>query len=953
VLRAARGPRHARVAAALLSALAVLAAGLVATPEVSGDARAATPVKGSPYGVGEHIWYQRPPGLTVIGWVIDPSAQTRPVTVHVTVDTRSVGSVRADDPRPDVARAHPAAGANHGFRFFAKVPEGRHTICIRAKDVGAGVNVNLRCQTRTLDYGPSGAVQSLRASSGRLTVSGWTADFDRPAAPVTTVLTVDGKRVGSVPADDINAAAKKALPKAGAKHGFSFSRPLTQGKHSVCVRAVNIGYGKDKTLVCRTVTLNDSPRGELDYAKQYRGKLRVRGWAYDPNAATSAATVLVKVGTTTHTVVASATRTDLAARYPSAGAAHGFDVKYALPEGAHTVCVTFRNVAYGSDVNLPCVTARLRFTPTATVTGLTARSTGARVTGWASDPDTSAAVPVEISLDGQPPSLVTADGAGTTHDGHNFTADITTRSGAHTLCAVARNVSYGTRNSAAVCTSITLALSPLGRFESLVRAAGSTDLRVAGWAFDPDSTAAVGVRITLDGQTVSTLKAAGKRTDIATKYPSAGANRGLTAVLPADDQEHSVCLTAINVGGGSNKSLGCKIINAVHPVVPTAPRAVTALAGYGGATVSWTAPASDGGAPWTKYVVTASPGGLSTTAGATATSATVIGLKPSTSYSFTVTAVNVAGTSAAGRSAAVRTQAAPPPQTTPAPVSTSRYIRNVRGSSPAELATMRAEGLADAKANPSGHGYLVLLDIGGQDRYNNGVVLSATTRFVSYADLVKDIQAYIDGYAAGQRPSAPVTIAVGTNNDMDVSAATGKAWADSVIDPLVAYARKYSGVVIAGANDIEPGFRATYSQTKSWLTGYLGATKAPFVFNGSADGCAWTVTNRSCNNGWTMAGLYYLAAGAAPVRMLNLPQIYNYTMADQWKYISLTGVGQGQPRINFAGTLTEVTACVQANNSCGSITGRSAWSRMWANLQSDSRLKVGSLPYATDLRIDQ
>jgi hypothetical protein len=102
-----------------------------------------------------------------------------------------------------------------------------------------------------------------------------------------------------------------------------------------------------------------------------------------------------------------------------------------------------------------------------------------------------------------------------------------------------------------------------------------------------------------------------------------------------------------------------------------------------------------------------------------------------------------------------------------------------------------------------------------------------------------------------------------------------------------------------------------------------------------------------------MSGLYYLAVGAAPIRMLNLPQIYNYTMADQWKYISLTGVAKGQPRINFAGTLTEWTACAQAGNSCGSISGRSAWSRMWSNLQSHPQLKVGSLPYATDLRIDR
>ena len=200
------------------------------------------------------------------------------------------------------------------------------------------------------------------------------------------------------------------------------------------------------------------------------------------------------------------------------------------------------------------------------------------------------------------------------------------------------------------------------------------------------------------------------------------------------------------------------------------------------------------------------------------------------------------------------------------------------------------------------------------------MILSAGIRFVSYGDLVKNLQSYVDGYASQQRFSAPVTIAIATNNDIDVYHASGVSFANHVIDPVQSYARRYPGITIAGSDDMEPGFRAGYSATKSWLQGYLSATSAPFVFTGSADGCAWSYTGGSCNNGWTMSDLYYLTGGAYPIRMINLPQIYNTTMAAQWRYISLTGVRARHPRINFGGALTEWTACRQAR-SCGSLTG--------------------------------
>jgi len=83
----------------------------------------------------------------------------------------------------------------------------------------------------------------------------------------------------------------------------------------------------------------------------------------------------------------------------------------------------------------------------------------------------------------------------------------------------------------------------------------------------------------------------------------------------------------------------------INAVAPGAPVMGTATVGDGLAIVSFSAPASNGGGTITGYTVTSNPGGI--TATSTGSPVTVTGLTNGVAYTFTATATNAAGTSAA------------------------------------------------------------------------------------------------------------------------------------------------------------------------------------------------------------------------------------------------------------------------------------------------------------------
>lgn len=118
-------------------------------------------------------------------------------------------------------------------------------------------------------------------------------------------------------------------------------------------------------------------------------------------------------------------------------------------------------------------------------------------------------------------------------------------------------------------------------------------------------------------------------------------------------------------GGNNNGQLGdntrltrntpADVIGLTVPgaTVPDFPIIGAVTPGNGQATVSFGAPANDGGSPITVYTVTASPGGMTATAGASPI--TITGLTNGTIYTFTVTGTNAMGTGAASTASAAVT----------------------------------------------------------------------------------------------------------------------------------------------------------------------------------------------------------------------------------------------------------------------------------------------------------
>ena len=126
---------------------------------------------------------------------------------------------------------------------------------------------------------------------------------------------------------------------------------------------------------------------------------------------------------------------------------------------------------------------------------------------------------------------------------------------------------------------------------------------------------------------------------------------GLSKASAATEVFNALQGSAVDLGdAGLDQTFGAGRVDAFGAVQtvavkPGPPTEVAAVAGDSQATVTWNAPAADGGSPITQYTAISNPDGITAVVDGSMLSATVTGLTNGTAYTFTVTATNIAGTS--------------------------------------------------------------------------------------------------------------------------------------------------------------------------------------------------------------------------------------------------------------------------------------------------------------------
>ena len=351
--------------------------------------------------------------------------------------------------------------------------------------------------------------------------------------------------------------------------------------------------------------------------------------------------------------------------------------------------------------------------------------------------------------------------------------------------------------------------------------------------------------------------------------------RGLT-----NGQMYSFRVAAVNAAGPGAPT---NVVAAAPAAVPSAPGRPTINVTSSSLSLSWTAPASDGGSPVSAYQVWLSANGATATLGASSsvTNVTITGLPGNVTYTAYVVAINAAGSSAHSPTATALTATTSVPSAPLALVSTtSAGTVQLSWTAPSSTGGTTVTGYKIYSSNDGGLTWTLVTTVSGLNTTVSSLVLGTTYSFEVFA-----------------------VNAVGTGSGSNVVAAT-----------LNALPVAPTGLVATpGAQSLAVSWNAASDPVGGVVTGY----KVEY----SSDGSSWTVAAaRNVVTSMTIGSLvpgtnYYVRVSTVATTGTSTPSASILKMPINTPGVALslvTTTGNGSVQLTWAApsgaVLSEVTA---------------------------------------------
>jgi hypothetical protein len=222
---------------------------------------------------------------------------------------------------------------------------------------------------------PKGHLDSVSSPMpGHVSVRGWAYDptVKKHSIDIHVYVGNEGHNIGE--ANNRRADVGRAFPGVGDYHGYEKTIQTNKtGSQNVCAYAIDLGPGGNTKLGCKTVTIaGGSPKGSFDNVSAQQGRVKVRGWAVDPNYLNSPVTIHAYVGGKAGASGAigynlgstGVYRPDVNRVFPGYGNNQGFDRWFPTSKrGSQEVCVYAINRGPGSNKLLGCKNVYVGYDP--------------------------------------------------------------------------------------------------------------------------------------------------------------------------------------------------------------------------------------------------------------------------------------------------------------------------------------------------------------------------------------------------------------------------------------------------------------------------------------------------------------------------------------------------------------------------------------------------------------